>query len=72
MNEIDLKTCPICGKPAIAKTRPFCSARCADVDLGHWLTGSYVIPVAEDEDDGGENDGDDTFRRDHPGHGGSA
>jgi len=42
--------CPICRRPAEAKTRPFCSQRCADVDLGRWLTESYVIPgAAEDE-----------------------
>ena len=32
--------CPVCGKPADAATRPFCSVRCADVDLGRWLTGT--------------------------------
>jgi uncharacterized protein len=37
-------TCPICGKDAEAKYRPFCSRRCADVDLGRWLTGSYALP----------------------------
>ncbi|MBL4871766.1 MAG: DNA gyrase inhibitor YacG [Robiginitomaculum sp.] len=37
--------CPICEKkPEAAKYRPFCSARCADVDLGRWLKGNYVIP----------------------------
>ena len=43
------KSCPICGRPAVPATHPFCSVRCADVDLGRWLTGSYTIPVAEDE-----------------------
>ena len=38
------KPCPICGKPAVARFKPFCSARCADIDLGRWLKGSYVIP----------------------------
>ncbi|MEN5082312.1 DNA gyrase inhibitor YacG [Bosea sp. TWI1241] len=38
------KPCPICGKPALQRFRPFCSARCADVDLGRWLKGSYVVP----------------------------
>ena len=38
------KPCPICGKPAVARFKPFCSPRCADVDLGRWLKGSYVIP----------------------------
>jgi endogenous inhibitor of DNA gyrase (YacG/DUF329 family) len=44
-------TCPICRKPADPKYRPFCSRRCADVDLGRWLTGSYAVPVQEDEAD---------------------
>jgi endogenous inhibitor of DNA gyrase (YacG/DUF329 family) len=42
-------TCPICGKPTVEKYRPFCSRRCADVDLGRWLTGGYAIPVDEEE-----------------------
>lgn len=49
MTEIDkpapaAKPCAICGKPAVARFKPFCSARCADIDLGRWLKGSYVIP----------------------------
>ena len=37
--------CPICGKPAEApRLRPFCSSRCADVDLGRWFTGAYRVP----------------------------
>ena len=37
--------CPICRRPAeAARYRPFCSARCADVDLGRWFTGAYAIP----------------------------
>jgi endogenous inhibitor of DNA gyrase (YacG/DUF329 family) len=36
--------CPICRRPARPEVRPFCSRRCADVDLARWLTGSYVIP----------------------------
>jgi len=36
--------CPICGKQTDnEKYRPFCSKRCADIDLGHWFNGSYVI-----------------------------
>ena len=44
--------CPICGKPSEPKYRPFCSSRCADVDLARWLRGSYVIPgsVSEEEE----------------------
>jgi len=44
------RRCPICGKPAVEKTRPFCSARCKQIDLGRWLSGRYVIPAADDED----------------------
>lgn len=39
-----LKPCAVCGKPAQPRFKPFCSARCADIDLGRWLKGSYVIP----------------------------
>ena len=43
------KPCPVCGKPATAESHPFCSERCRDVDLNRWLSGSYAIPVADDE-----------------------
>ena len=36
--------CPICGKPQSHDCRPFCSKQCADVDLGRWLEGRYVVP----------------------------
>jgi endogenous inhibitor of DNA gyrase (YacG/DUF329 family) len=53
-----LRPCPICGRPAEAAFKPFCSQRCADVDLNRWLSGGYAIPAAEaeepDEDDAGE------------------
>jgi endogenous inhibitor of DNA gyrase (YacG/DUF329 family) len=42
-------TCPICGKPGDDAYRPFCSRRCADVDLGRWLTGGYVLPGPGDD-----------------------
>jgi endogenous inhibitor of DNA gyrase (YacG/DUF329 family) len=44
--------CPICKKPTDPVQRPFCSARCKDVDLGKWLSGSYAVPgpPIEDED----------------------
>ena len=45
--------CPICGKPGAPQFRPFCSKRCADVDLNRWLSGSYTIPVVEEEDEDG-------------------
>lgn len=41
------RKCPICGKPAVDAYKPFCSKRCADVDLNRWLTGSYVIPASD-------------------------
>ena len=37
------KPCPICNKPSAAEFRPFCSRRCADVDLAHWLRGDYRV-----------------------------
>jgi len=40
-------TCPICNAPPTAKFRPFCSRRCADIDLGRWMTGAYAIPTEE-------------------------
>lgn len=43
------KTCPICGKPSAKPFTPFCSKRCADIDLGRWLKGVYAIPVSEAE-----------------------
>jgi endogenous inhibitor of DNA gyrase (YacG/DUF329 family) len=52
--------CPICGKPADELRTPFCSKRCADVDLNRWLSGVYTARVTEDEeederrDEGGE------------------
>jgi endogenous inhibitor of DNA gyrase (YacG/DUF329 family) len=36
--------CAVCAKPVVERFRPFCSKRCADVDLQRWLTNSYVIP----------------------------
>jgi endogenous inhibitor of DNA gyrase (YacG/DUF329 family) len=41
--------CPICRKPANPATAPFCSKRCADIDLGRWLTGQYVVPGQDGE-----------------------
>ena len=45
------KPCPICGKPATEASRPFCSERCRDVDLNRWLSNSYTIPAAKDDDE---------------------
>ena len=41
--------CPICSRPTELAYRPFCSRRCADVDLQRWLAGRYAIPAVEDE-----------------------
>ncbi len=43
-------SCPICTRATDPKYRPFCSKRCADVDLAKWLGGGYAIP-SEDPDD---------------------
>jgi len=55
------RRCPICGKDAAEKTRPFCSVRCKDIDLNRWLSGRYVIPGGPDDDDEAERP---THRRD--------
>ncbi|QRG04484.1 DNA gyrase inhibitor YacG [Xanthobacter dioxanivorans] len=53
------KPCPICRKPSVERYRPFCSKRCADVDLNRWLSGSYAIPGRpEDDEDGEGQDGE--------------
>lgn len=57
MTEQAPKKCPVCGRVAVEAFKPFCSKRCADVDLNRWLSGSYVIPARDDEpmeDDDGE------------------
>jgi endogenous inhibitor of DNA gyrase (YacG/DUF329 family) len=59
MNEIDRKAsaapvCPLCGKPTDHAFRPFCSKRCADIDLNRWLKGVYAVPVKDDADEDGE------------------
>ena len=49
-NVVPLKgrSCPQCGRPAVDRFRPFCSRRCADADLGRWLTGEYRIVTDEE------------------------
>jgi endogenous inhibitor of DNA gyrase (YacG/DUF329 family) len=42
-----VRPCPECGKPSSEASYPFCSKRCADVDLNRWLSGSYSVPVVE-------------------------
>ena len=44
--------CPICEKaPPAQAYRPFCSRRCADVDLQRWFSGRYAVPAVEQEQD---------------------
>ena len=43
-------SCPICAKQTDPDFRPFCSRRCADVDLGKWLSGAYALPSRDPED----------------------
>jgi len=50
------RPCPICGKPAVPPHRPFCSPRCAQIDLGRWLKGTYSIPTDEGPDEGGSEE----------------
>ena len=45
------RPCPICGKPSQQKYHPFCSNRCAQIDLGRWLGETYAIPVKQEPDD---------------------
>ena len=59
MNEIGGKTpaaqsCPICGKPVEPVFHPFCSKRCADIDLNRWLSGVYAVPAKDEDDEDGD------------------
>jgi len=45
------RRCPICGKPTPPRHQPFCSTRCADIDLGRWLKGNYRVETEEPADD---------------------
>ncbi|MCU0837473.1 MAG: DNA gyrase inhibitor YacG [Rhodospirillales bacterium] len=58
-----VRRCAICRRPVDARWRPFCSKRCADIDLGRWLGETYRIPAEDapgDEmsDDGGQAEDD--------------
>lgn len=67
MPEDDAKTsrgrCPICAKPTVHDYRPFCSRRCADVDLSRWLGGVYAIPTSSVDDD---EDGESAVKQEDP------
>lgn len=53
-------SCPMCKKPTDAMYRPFCSRRCADRDLGRWMTGGYAVPSEDPLDE------EDLFEADRP------
>jgi endogenous inhibitor of DNA gyrase (YacG/DUF329 family) len=44
------RKCPICGRAATMDSRPFCSKRCADIDLGRWFSESYAVPAVEPQE----------------------
>lgn len=51
--------CPICKKPVVLEFRPFCSKRCADIDLARWFKGDYRIEGESENDnkeEGSENE----------------
>jgi uncharacterized protein len=48
------RRCPICGKRSVPRHQPFCSDRCADIDLGRWLKGVYRAETEEPEEDDSE------------------
>ena len=50
--------CPVCKKPTAESWRPFCSKRCADIDLGRWMTGAHAVPAEETGDE--EQPGDES------------
>lgn len=47
---VDERPCAVCNRPATPEYRPFCSKRCADVDLNRWLGEQYRIPTEEPPD----------------------
>ena len=53
MAQSALKNCPVCNKPTAEQFRPFCSARCANIDLGRWLGEKYKVPTEEAPPEGG-------------------
>lgn len=45
-----MRPCPICSKLSTPADYPFCSDRCAKVDLNRWFSEGYTIPVVETDD----------------------
>jgi uncharacterized protein len=56
LEDIPGTRCAICGKPQTTRFKPFCSRRCADVDLNRWLTGGYAIPAEDQQAEEGEEE----------------
>jgi uncharacterized protein len=52
--EGQLRPCPICGKRGAFATRPFCSKRCAAIDLYRWLGGIYAIAAPSTDESGAD------------------
>lgn len=49
--------CPLCKSSVLDHAfRPFCSARCKDIDLGRWLFGRYVLTSVSLDHEDGESD----------------
>lgn len=57
-NRRTTNSCPNCGDSVVEAYAPFCSRRCAEVDLGHWFNQNYVVAGRDAEDIGGEEDQD--------------
>jgi uncharacterized protein len=53
-----VKSCPVCRKASAEKYQPFCSARCADIDLGRWLGQRYRVETNEAPNQVKNNDED--------------
>lgn len=49
-------TCPICHKLSNPAHKPFCSRRCADIDLGKWLNDGYALPAHPAEEEEGQTE----------------
>ena len=61
--------CPICRRPTQPQTRPFCSKRCADVDLGRWFGGDYRVPGPEADPETVQTEATNRSQRLDPGEG---
>jgi endogenous inhibitor of DNA gyrase (YacG/DUF329 family) len=54
--------CPICKKITVYEFRPFCSKRCAEVDLARWFRGDYRIEGGEEDESKKKEDGEDEVK----------